>query len=575
MKRFFSYLLTQKKKLIIVLSFAVLSTIASLLTPLIIAKAILHVEQSLDTRLSVTFDPKLLTIYIIVLIVAYLLSFLFKYIEQYVMAGVSETICLQMRNELASKLQKLPLNYYDKIEKGELLSRATNDIERINETLRQGLIQFVTAMLTIIGSIILMFFIEWRLLIIVIITIALVLFFTGLVSKKTYKYFNKYQTELGSVNGYIEEIFTGQMVLKAFNQEPNVINTFDKMNTDLFNISKKAETAIYLISPSVRIVNSISYIFIGFIGVLYFKLPLSTLQAFIQYTDRIADPTIESAYILNGIQQALSAASRVFEVLDQLDEVKDTPKYDEYQNFNGNVSLNNVSFGYYPNKTILNNISLNVSQGSKIAIVGPTGAGKTTLVNLLMRFYEISSGEILIDGINIQDISKAKLRSLFGMVLQDTWLFNGTISDNIGYSNENANRNEIITAANQAEASFIKNLPEQYDTKLNEDATNISQGQKQLLTIARVFLANPKIIILDEATSSVDTKTEKQIVKAMNKLMENRTSFIIAHRLSTIRDADTILVMDKGDIVEIGTHDELIAKKGFYYSLYNSQFEAI
>lgn len=512
---------------------------------------------------------------ILILLALYLFSFITNYLGNYIMSSVCETVGFNMRTALSHKLHRLPLKFFDGTERGEVLSRATNDIEKVVESLREGLNRLIGAFISIFIAVIMMLKISPVLFLAAFFTIGLAVGITYVIARSSRKSFLEYQTSLGSLNGNIEESFTGQLIIKAFNYEGKSFEEFQEINNRLFKASHRSQVAQFIIIPVIRIVNNLGYVLIALMSAFYVfqgRMTIGTVQTFIQYVDKAAEPIVDLSQILNTMQQAVAASQRFFEIMDEEDEEPDSVKEGLMLPQKGEVSFEHVKFGYN-GELLMNDINLSLKPGERVAIVGPTGAGKTTIVNLLMRFYEINGGKISIDGINTKDLTRKDLRSLFGMVLQDTWLFGGSIKDNIAYGNENADENAIINAAKSAGADFfIRTLPDGYHTVLNEDSSNISQGQKQLLTIARAFLKDPAILILDEATSSVDTRTEKEIQKAMDKLMKGRTSFIIAHKLSTIRDADLIIVMEQGNIVEQGTHEELIEKKGSYEKLYYSQF---
>ena len=513
---------------------------------------------------------------ILILIGVFILSSLFQFIMQWVMSGVAQKTSYQLRREVDGKLAKLPLKYYDSKTHGEILSRVTNDVDSISNTLQQSITQVITAVIQIIGYIIMMLVTSPTLTLIVVATLPLYVLTTTFIAKKSQKYFASQQKEIGELSGHVEEMYTGHKIVKAFGQEEESIAEFENVNGRLYEAGWKANFVSGIMFPVMNFISNIGYVLICVVGGIWMtqnKLRLGDIAAFIQYSRSFTQPIAQTANIANVIQSTIACAERVFEVLDEQEEIQDSEAAAAIEQPNGDVSFEKVDFSYKDNEPLIQNMNLSLMCGDTIAIVGPTGAGKTTLVNLLMRFYEINSGSIRIDGTDIRNIRRGALRSLFGMVLQDTWLFNGTIRDNIAYGREGASMDEIVRAAKAAHADhFIRTLPEGYDTVLNEEATNISQGQKQLLTIARAILANPVILILDEATSSVDTRTEVLIQKAMVNLMRGRTSFVIAHRLSTIRDAKLILVMNHGSIIEQGSHKELLAQGGFYADLYNSQF---
>lgn len=506
----------------------------------------------------------------------YLLSSLFAYIQQYVMAGVAQRTVYDLRKDVYNKLGRLPLKYFDARTHGETLSRVTNDMDNISSTLQQSLTQMITSIVTLVGVIVMMLTISPLLTLVVILTLPLSVVVTIVVAKRSQKHFVAQQKHLGELNGHVEEMYTGHKVVKAFGRERQSMEQFNEVNDKLYDAGWRAQFISGTIMPLMGFVGNIGYVIVSVVGgvlVTRRAIEIGDIQAFIQYSRQFTQPITQLANIANVIQSTIASAERVFEVLDEEEEVSEHTAPAALTQPLGDVSFENVSFGYKADQLLIEDMNVDVRHGQTVAIVGPTGAGKTTLINLLMRFYELNKGKITIDGTDITALRRGELRSLFGMVLQDTWLFNGTIRDNIGYGREGATEQEIIRAAEAAHADhFIRTLPDGYDTVLNEEASNISQGQKQLLTIARAILANPSILILDEATSSVDTRTELYIQKAMNELMKDRTSFVIAHRLSTIRDADLILVMNKGSIIEQGTHEELLSQGGFYADLYNSQF---
>ena len=493
------------------------------------------------------------------------------------MAGVAQTTVCKLREDANEKLNKLPLKYFDQRSTGEVLSRLVNDIDTISNTLQQSITQFITSLATLIGIIVMMFKINWIMTLITFVTLPLSVIFTKKIAKKSQKFFKMQQENLGHLNGHVEEMYTGHVVIQSFGYEDRSIEKFNEINDKLFDASWKAQFISGIIMPVMSFIGNIGYVFVSVVGGLLVTtkgITIGQVQAFIQYSKQFTQPIVQTANIVNLIQGTIASAERVFEILDE-DEIEEKAlEYKENLVVKGDIEFKDVSFSYEKESSLIEDLSVSVKKGQTVAIVGPTGAGKTTIVNLLMRFYDIDNGFIMIDGIDSNEIGRDILRNQFGMVLQDTWLFKGSIYDNISYGKENATKEEVYSAAKTAHAHhFIKTLPNGYDTILNEEANNISQGQRQLLTIARALLANPKVLILDEATSSVDTRTELLIQNAMIKLMENRTNFVIAHRLSTIKDADIILVMENGKIVEKGNHKELLVKKGFYYELYNSQFK--
>ncbi|AXU82186.1 ABC transporter [Clostridium sp. HMSC19D02] len=579
-KRLLKYMAKQKFKILIIFISVLISSALTVLAPMVMGKAIdqlfngIKTAVQTGTKFSVNFSTMggILSI----LLGLYLISAVFIYIQQYIMSGVAQNLVLSMRKDLSDKLNKLPLKYYDSHKKGETLSIVTNDLEKVADSLQEGLMQLITAVVTVVGSIVMMISISVPLTIVSAITLLVSLGITVVIARKSQERFSENQKALGELNSNIEEIFTGQIVVKAFSKEKDTIRNFKILNQNLYNASRKAQFSSYAISPIIRFINLIGYVIIAVVGGIFAStgaMTLGSIQAFIQYVNQASEPTTEISYIVNMLQAAIASAERVFTVMDEVEEIKDEESSKVISMPKGKVQFEHVKFGYSDDFILMKDININLNAGDKIAIVGPTGAGKTTLVNLLMRFYEIQGGRITIDGVNIKDLKRGELRTMFGMVLQDTWLFNGSIKENIAYSKSDATMDEIVRAAKSARVDhFIRTLPQGYDTILTEDASNLSQGQKQLLTIARAILSDPSVLILDEATSSVDTRTEVEIQKAMNNLMKGRTSFVIAHRLSTIRDADLILVMKEGTIIEQGSHKELIEKKGFYEELYNSQF---
>jgi len=525
------------------------------------------------------YDFHYIGIIALILIGMYIISALFSLIMGLVMSGVSQKTVRDLRREVDEKLSRLPLKYFDMHAHGDILSRVTNDVDTIGTTLQQSLTQIITSVITIIGYIIMMLTISPVLTLIVIATLPLYVIATALIAKKSQKYFALQQKELGALSGHVEEMYTGHKIVKAFGHEKDAIEEFETINYRLKDAGWRAQFVSGIMFPLMNLISNLGYVGISIVGGIWITkslLGLGDILAFIQYSRSFTMPIVQTANIANVIQSTVACAERVFQILDEEEELPDSSDAVVPQNPRGDVKFEHVDFRYKEDVPLIEDMNLNVENGDTIAIVGPTGAGKTTLVNLLMRFYEINSGKISVDGVNINDIKRSELRKMFGMVLQDTWLYNGTIKDNIAYGKEGATMEKIVRAARAAYADhFIRTLPQGYDTILNEEGTNISQGQKQLLTIARAILADPTILILDEATSSVDTRTEVLIQKAMANLMKGRTSFVIAHRLSTIRDAELILVMNKGSIIEMGNHKQLISKGGFYADLYNSQFAGV
>ena len=582
--RLLGYFLPQKYRLIIVLVTSIIGTAFNIVGPKILGLATTKLFNGLIAKFTALqhhlpapgIDFGYIGRILLILLGLYIISAIFLYIQQYVMAGVAQRTMYRMRREVDEKLSRLPLKYFDSRTHGEIMSRAVNDMDNLSTTLQQSITQLITSVVTLLGVIVLMLLISPLLSLIVLLTIPLSLFVTMGIAKRSQNYFRTQQRALGELNGHVEEMYAGHKIVKAFGREGQSVAEFNERNEKLYNAGWRAQFVSGIIMPLMRFIGNIGYVFVAVVGgimVTQGTIAIGDVQAFIQYAQQFTQPITQLANFANVIQSSMASAERIFELLDEQEEVPEAANAKVIEHPDGAVEFDHVKFGYAPDNILMEDMNINVQPGQMIAIVGPTGAGKTTLVNLLMRFYEVNSGAILVDGVNITEIKRGALRRMFGMVLQDTWLFNGTIRANIAYGREDATEEEIIRAARAANADhFIRTLPEGYNTVLNEEASNISQGQKQLLTIARAFLADPEILILDEATSSVDTRTELQIQKAMAELMKGRTNFVIAHRLSTIRDADLILVMNHGTIVEEGTHEELLAKNDFYADLYNSQF---
>lgn len=580
LKRLAGYLKPFTITLILVLAAAILSTLFSIVSPKILGRATDLLFDGLLAKINgvpgASIDFEGIAFILALLAGLYVISALFSFTQQYLMSGVAQKVVYRLRNDVNDKLGRLPLKFFDSRSHGDILSRVVNDVDNISNTLQQSLTQLITSIVTLIGVIVMMLTISPLLTLILVLTLPLSFIVIGLIAKRSQLYFKSQQAELGELNGHVEEMYTGHTIVKAFGRERKSIQQFDEINDRLYKSSWKAQFISGIMMPLMNLIGNIGYVLICVVGgilVTQRAITVGDIQAFIQYARQFTMPITQTANIANIIQSTIASAERVFELLDEEEEGAEPTKPVVLNQARGDVAFHNVEFYYKPDVPLIERMNIEVKSGQTVAIVGPTGAGKTTLVNLLMRFYEVTDGSITIDGLPIQDMQRGHLRNLFGMVLQDTWLFNGTIRDNIGYGKPGVTENEIIDAAVAAHADhFIRTLPEGYNTVLNEEASNISQGQKQLLTIARAILADPAILILDEATSSVDTRTEVQIQQAMNHLMSGRTSFVIAHRLSTIRDADLILVMNKGSVIEQGSHDELLAQGGFYADLYNSQF---
>ncbi|PWW89846.1 ABC transporter ATP-binding protein [Clostridium perfringens] len=581
MKKLGVYLKPYSLSIAIVILFAIGSAAFSIVGPKILGKATTKIFEGLVQKITGVPDASIDFGYIgniaMILVALYLVSSLFGIIQSFIMSGVAQKVSYNLRKQISEKMDTLPLNYFDTRTNGEVLSRITNDVDTVNQTLNQSLSQIITSVVTLIGVLIMMFSISWIMTLATFIILPVSMVLISLVVKKSQKYFKSQQEYLGHLNGQVEEVYGGHNIMKAFNREEASTKDFDELNNTLYKSAWKSQFLSGMMMPIMSFVGNLGYVLVSILGgwlTIKSVITVGDIQAFIQYVRSFNQPISQMAQVANIMQSTAAAAERVFEFLDEEDEVKDPVNSVDPSEIRGEVEFEDVHFGYNEDKIIINDFSVDVNPGQKVAIVGPTGAGKTTIVKLLMRFYDINSGSIKIDGHDIRDFKRADLRNLFGMVLQDTWLFNGTIMENLRYGRLDATDAEVKEAAKAAHVDhFVKTLPDGYNMVLNEEASNISQGQKQLLTIARAFLKDPKLLILDEATSSVDTRTELLIQKAMEKLMEGRTSFIIAHRLSTIRDADLILVMKDGDIVEQGNHEELLEKGGFYSSLYNSQFE--
>ena len=581
LKKLLAYLKPYHFKIGMVMVFAVCSTIFNILGPKILAKATDKLSEGIMAKVANTggIDFNYIVKILLILVVLYAASSLFSYIMGWIISGVSQDAAFSLRKDISEKMNRLPLSYFDKHTSGDILSRVTNDIDTIAQSLNQSLSTLISNVVTLVGIFIMMLTISWQMTLIAVVVLPVSMTMISLVMKHSQKYFIQQQNSLGDVNGHIEEMYGGHQVVKAFNGEEKSVEQFEKYNESLYTSAWKSQFFGSLMMPISNFVGNIGYVGVCIIGGILAgskTITIGDIQAFIQYVRQFNQPISQIAQAANLLQSTGAAAERVFEFLEEeeLKEDSATLTTEEVQNMKGAVTFADVHFGYNPDKIIINDFSLHVHAGQKVAIVGPTGAGKTTIIKLLMRFYELNGGSIMIDGEDITKMKRSDLRSLFGMVLQDTWLFNGTIMDNLKYGRLNATDEEVKKACASAHVDhFIHTLSDGYNTMINEESSNISAGQKQLLTIARAFLKDPKILILDEATSSVDTRTEVLIQQGMDELMKNRTSFVIAHRLSTIRDADTIIVMRDGNIVEIGNHEGLLKENGFYATLYRSQFE--
>lgn len=574
-----NYLANYKISLMIVFIFAVGSTIFSVIGPKILGNATTEIYTGLIGKIygtgGINFE-KIANI-LLTLLALYIASAAFSIIQGFTMTGIAQKLTYKLRSDLTKKINRLPMNYFDKKTNGEVLSVLTNDIDTLSMNLNQSITQIITSICTLVGILIMMLSISVTMTIVSIIILPITAFVVKKIVGKSQKYFKKQQDYLGHVNGQVEEVFSGHTIVKVFNGEEEANLNFKKANDELYHSAWKSQFLSGVMYPVMNFIGNIGYVCVAILGgylAANGRITVGNIQSFIQYNKQFTQPIVQIAQVSSMLQSMVAAAERIFEFLEEEEEIQKVENPVSIEGIKGNVEFDHVHFGYNENKIIINDFNAKIKEGQKIAIVGPTGAGKTTIVKLLMRFYDVNSGSILVGGHNIKDFKRGELRSLFGMVLQDTWLFEGTIKDNIKYGKQDATDSEVIEAAKAAHVHhFIKTLPNSYDMVLNEESSNISQGQKQLLTIARVILTDPKILILDEATSSIDTRTEEQIQSAMDNLMKGRTSFIIAHRLSTIRNADLILVMNQGDILEQGTHEELLAKQGFYADLYNSQFQ--
>jgi ATP-binding cassette subfamily B multidrug efflux pump len=574
LKRTLKYLRPFILSLVFIAVLAILSSLAGTISPVIQGKAIDIILKG--SAPDVPMDYTALLRVLLTMGAIFIFTSLFSFLQQFTVAGVSHKLVFTFRRDVERKLSKLPLKYYDSNTHGEILSRIVNDVDNISFTLQQSVTQIISSFISIVGALVMMLRISPLLTLISLCLTPLYILVVYIIAPKSQRYFIAQQAALGDLNAHVEEMFSGHKIVKAFGRENSSINEYEEINEQYYTFSRKAQFISGMIMPLMGFLGNLSYVLMCVVGGIFVsngRITLGNMQAFLQYIRQFNMPITQTSNIANVIQSTIASAERIFDILDEPEEAPDSSDPKDLENPKGHVCFEHVRFGYSPDNILMEDLSIEVKPGQTVAIVGPTGAGKTTLVNLLMRFYDVDGGRITVDGVDIRDMTRAGLRGIFGMVLQDTWLFNGTIRDNIAYGRTNATEEEIVDAAVAACADhFIRTLPEGYNTVLNEEASNISQGQKQLLTIARAFLADPSILILDEATSSVDTRTEVFIQQAIAKLKKNRTSFVIAHRLSTIRNADLILVMNNGTIIEQGTHNDLLARKGFYYEMYNSQF---
>ncbi len=580
LKKLVKYMSVYKVQMLFVAVFAVCGTVFNIVGPKILGKATTEIFNGLVSKVSGGSGMDFGKIGQILLITLglYVVSALCSFIQGMIMTGISQKTTYRLRKDITEKVNRMPMDYFDTKPVGEVLSRVTNDVDSLGQSLNQSATQLITSVTTLIGVLVMMLSISPLMTVVALLILPISVGLISFVMKHSQKYFSGQQEYLGNVNGQVEEVYSGHNVIKAFNKEDDVIREFDRTNDKLYESAWKSQFFSGMMMPVMQFVGNLGYVGVAILGgflAIKKTIEVGDIQSFIQYVRNFTQPIQQVAQVTNMLQLAAASSERVFEFLEEKEEDQTVEHPVSVEGLHGNVQFENVHFGYNPEKIIINDFSANVKEGQKIAIVGPTGAGKTTMIKLLMRFYDVNSGSIKIDGHDVRDFNRSELREMFGMVLQDTWLFHGTIMDNIRYGKLDATEEEVIQAAKAAHVHrFVQTLPGGYQMEINEEATNISQGQKQLLTIARAILADPKILILDEATSSVDTRTEVRIQKAMDNLMKGRTSFVIAHRLSTIRDADLILVMKDGDIIEQGTHTQLLAQNGFYAELYNSQFES-
>ena len=580
LKKLVKYMSVYKVQMLFVAVFAVCGTVFNIVGPKILGKATTEIFNGLVSKVSGGSGMDFGKIGQILLITLglYVVSALCSFIQGMIMTGISQKTTYRLRKDITEKVNRMPMDYFDTKPVGEVLSRVTNDVDTLGQSLNQSATQLITSVTTLIGVLVMMLSISPLMTVVALLILPISVGLISFVMKHSQKYFSGQQEYLGNVNGQVEEVYSGHNVIKAFNKEDDVIREFDRTNDNLYESAWKSQFFSGMMMPVMQFVGNLGYVGVAILGgflAIKKTIEVGDIQSFIQYVRNFTQPIQQVAQVTNMLQLAAASSERVFEFLEEKEEDQTVEHPVSVEGLHGNVQFENVHFGYNPEKIIINDFSANVKEGQKIAIVGPTGAGKTTMIKLLMRFYDVNSGSIKIDGHDVRDFNRSELREMFGMVIQDTWLFHGTIMDNIRYGKLDATEEEVIQAAKAAHVHrFVQTLPGGYQMEINEEATNISQGQKQLLTIARAILADPKILILDEATSSVDTRTEVRIQKAMDNLMKGRTSFVIAHRLSTIRDADLILVMKDGDIIEQGTHTQLLAQNGFYAELYNSQFES-
>ncbi|WP_418612275.1 ABC transporter ATP-binding protein [[Ruminococcus] torques] len=580
LKKLVKYMSVYKVQMLFVAVFAVCGTVFNIVGPKILGKATTEIFNGLVSKVSggSGMDFGKIGQILLITLSLYVVSALCSFIQGMIMTGISQKTTYRLRKDITEKVNRMPMDYFDTKPVGEVLSRVTNDVDTLGQSLNQSATQLITSVTTLIGVLVMMLSISPLMTVVALLILPISVGLISFVMKHSQKYFSGQQEYLGNVNGQVEEVYSGHNVIKAFNKEDDVIREFDRTNDKLYESAWKSQFFSGMMMPVMQFVGNLGYVGVAILGgflAIKKTIEVGDIQSFIQYVRNFTQPIQQVAQVTNMLQLAAASSERVFEFLEEKEEDQTVEHPVSVEGLHGNVQFENVHFGYNPEKIIINDFSANVKEGQKIAIVGPTGAGKTTMIKLLMRFYDVNSGSIKIDGHDVRDFNRSELREMFGMVLQDTWLFHGTIMDNIRYGKLDATEEEVIQAAKAAHVHrFVQTLPGGYQMEINEEATNISQGQKQLLTIARAILADPKILILDEATSSVDTRTEVRIQKAMDNLMKGRTSFVIAHRLSTIRDADLILVMKDGDIIEQGTHTQLLAQNGFYAELYNSQFES-